>query len=88
MKCDLRKLLKWVEEARNFPHNTCPASRHLHMIAEHLAMGKPYAMLQEDPEQCAEAMLWVLESLWTHRTKTGWGIHKDAISEEHHEGDR
>ena len=58
-----------VELARKFPTNTCPASRHLHLIAEHLASGKPYPMLQEEPEHCAESMLSVLESLWNARNK-------------------
>lgn len=58
-----------VELARKFPTNTCPASRHLHLIAEHLASGKPYPMLQEEPEHCAETMLSVLESLWNARNK-------------------
>lgn len=68
----LRELMKRVGAARHFPANTCPASRHLHMIADHLARGKPYPMLTEEPEHCAETMLSVLESLWTLRTKTGW----------------
>jgi hypothetical protein len=69
----LRALLKRVEAARKFPTNTCPASRHLHMIAERLAKGKPYPMLDEEPEHCAETMLSVIESLWTLRTEHGWG---------------
>lgn len=46
---------------------TCPASRHLHMIADALASGKPYPMLQEDPEHCAGSIYAVLESLWKLR---------------------
>lgn len=65
-------LRRRVDRARRFPDNTCPASRHLHLIAEALATGKPYPMLQEEPEHCAETMLSVLESLWKLRTKTGW----------------
>jgi len=58
-----------VNRARKFPTNTCPASRHLHLMAEALATGKPYPMLQEEPEHCALTMLAVLESLWKARTK-------------------
>ena len=58
-----------TNHARNFPHNTCPASRHLHMIAECLMSGHEYAMLREDPKHCANTMLSVLESLWKLRTK-------------------
>jgi len=52
--------------------NTCPASRHLHMMAEALASGRKYHMLNEEPQHCAETMLSVLHSLWTLRTETGW----------------
>lgn len=61
-----------VQRARRFPQNTCPASRHLHIMADALATGQIYPMFQEDPEHCAETMLSVLESLWKLRTQTGW----------------
>lgn len=60
-----------TNRARNFPANTCPASRHLHMIAEALATGRQCPMLTEDPKHCAASMLSVLESLWKLRTKHG-----------------
>jgi hypothetical protein len=69
----LRNLLRRVSRARDFPTNTCSASRHLHMIATRLAQGKPYPMLEEEPQHCAETMLAVLESLWKLRTKYGHG---------------
>lgn len=65
----LQNLRRRVDRARKFPDNTCPASRHLHLIAEALAAGKPYPMLHEEPQHCAESMLAVLESLWKLRTK-------------------
>lgn len=65
----LRNVRRRVNRARNFPENTCSASRHLHMIAEHLAAGKPYPMLAEEPQHCAQTMLSVLESLWKARTE-------------------
>lgn len=65
----LPNLRRRVNRARHFPDNTCPASRCLHMIAEHLAAGKAYPMLQEDPEHCAGTMLAVLEALWKARTR-------------------
>ncbi len=58
-----------MNRARDFPAHTCPASRHLHLMAEQLASGKPYPMLQEEPEYCAESMLSVLESLWKGRKR-------------------
>jgi hypothetical protein len=48
---------------------TCPASRHLHMMAEHLWAGRPYPMLTEEPKHCAESMLYVLMNLWKARRR-------------------
>jgi len=67
MDKELRKLLKRVNKARDFPKNTCQAFRLLHLIADALARGKPFPMLQEEPEHCAESMLAVLASLWELR---------------------
>lgn len=67
-KARLKNLRRRVNRIRNFPNNTCGASRHLHMIAEQLATGKPYPMLQEEPEHCAETMLSVLEALAIYGT--------------------
>ena len=64
---ELRKLMRRVDRARHFPSNTCPASRHLHMMAIALAKGKKYHMFKEEPQHCAETMLAVLESLWKAR---------------------
>jgi hypothetical protein len=36
-------------------------------MADILAAGAPYPMLTEEPQQCAETMLGVLESLWKLR---------------------
>lgn len=57
-----------VRRADNFPVNTCPASRHVQMIAEFLAARKPYPMLEEEAEHCAGAMLATVEALWKART--------------------
>jgi len=73
----LRNALRRTNRARKFPKNTCPASRHLHMMAECLAKGKPYWMFEEEPQNCAITMLSVLESLWTLRTKAGWPDDKE-----------
>lgn len=59
-----------VDRVRNkaFPHSTCAASRHVHLMAECLLTGKKrYPMLQEEPEHCAVSMLSVVESLWKAR---------------------
>lgn len=65
----LTNLRRRVNRARNFPTNTCAASRHVHLMAEALAVGKPYPMLTEEPEHCAESLLAVLESLWKLRSQ-------------------
>lgn len=65
----LRNVRRRVNRARNFPENTCSASRHLHLMANQLAAGKLYPMLQEEPAHCAMTMLAVLESLWKARTE-------------------
>lgn len=66
-----------TNRARKFPKNTCPASRHVHMMAEALARGEHYHMFEEEPEHCAGSLLSVLESLWKLRTKAGWPDAKD-----------
>lgn len=65
----IANLRRRVDRARKFPTNTCPASRHLHMIAENLLWYGWDHMLTEEPEHCAASMLAVLESLWKLRTK-------------------
>lgn len=66
-KARLKNLRRRVNRARDFPANTCSASRHLHLIAERLANGE--RMLIDEPEHYAETMLAVLESLWKARTE-------------------
>jgi hypothetical protein len=63
------QLLARCEAARQFPSNTCPASRHLEAIGEALVKGKPYPMLTDEPEHCGESMLAVVAALWEARTK-------------------
>lgn len=65
----IANLRRRVSRARNFPENTCPASRHLHMIADGLLSKHGYPMLQDEPAHCAESILAVLASLWEARTK-------------------
>jgi hypothetical protein len=52
---------------REFPNNTCPASRHAAMIAERLCKGMPYPMLTEEPEHCGESIASVVADLWQAR---------------------
>jgi hypothetical protein len=53
---------------RDFPNNTCPASRHVQMIAESLVETGEYPMLVEDPRHCADSMASVISSLYSARS--------------------
>jgi len=72
-------LIRRVNRAREFPLNTCPASRHVQMIGEALIRGKKYHMIDEEPEHVGGSLLSVVESLFKARTeidrlrvKLGW----------------
>lgn len=60
--------IKMMQESRDFPNNTCPASRHIQLMAEALAKGEKYSMLEEDPEHCAESIASVVSSLYQTRS--------------------
>lgn len=63
---DLANLRRRVDRLRR-KHGfavTCAASRHLQQIADTLADGIPYPMLEEEPEYCAGTLYAVLERLW------------------------
>ena len=64
-----RKLLKEINEVRNFPKNTCPASRHAFLLGEVLLKGKIPGMIEGDPEHCGESILITVRELWKLRTK-------------------
>jgi hypothetical protein len=57
-----------ANRARKFPLNTCPASRHVSIMAFGLWADGSYAMFADDPKHCAESMYSTLESLWEART--------------------
>lgn len=57
-----------VMRARVSTPYTDPCSRHLHIMADCLSMGRrQYPLLQEEPDYCAAAMYAVLEELWKGR---------------------
>ena len=58
-----------VTKARNFPANTCPASRHVYIMADRLSRSGVYPMLTEEPKHCAESMLATVAALWEARTE-------------------
>lgn len=71
---ELKALRRRANRARKFPTNTCPASRHLHIMADCLLKPKKdgslrYPMFEEEPEHCAESILAVIASLWETRSK-------------------
>lgn len=55
-----------ASKARDFPTHTCPASRHLHIVADALTKGG-YPMLADEPDHCAESIYAVIASLWECR---------------------
>lgn len=66
----LRNAQRRTNRARANPIGfTCPASRHLHIMADALARGETYHMFTEEPGHCAETMYGVLESLWKARAR-------------------
>lgn len=62
-------IIKRVDRARKFPFNTCPFSRHAQMIGEALARGKPYHMIEEEPDHCGASILITVEELYKARTE-------------------
>ena len=61
--------LRRANRLRRFPENTCPASRHVQMIGEALAKGKPYPMIEEEPGHVAGSLLGTVGSLYAARTE-------------------
>jgi hypothetical protein len=63
--------LRAAQERRKPPLVTCGASRHVHIMADVLASGKPYPMFVEEPETCAASLYAVVAALWEarHRIK-------------------
>lgn len=64
-----KNLIRSTNRARNFPVNTCPSSRHVHMIGECLIKGKKYHMIDEEPEHVGASMLSTVQSLFKARTE-------------------
>jgi hypothetical protein len=61
--------LKAMEQARDFPVNTCSGSRHAAMMAEQLIRRRPYPMLAEEPQHCGESIAHTVAALWRARTE-------------------
>lgn len=54
---------------RRFPHNTCPASRHVEMLADQLLDSGRSAMIESEPENCAVSMHSTVEALYGARDR-------------------
>lgn len=65
---NLRRRVNRARKGTDAISVTCPASRHVHLMAERL-LGGGYPMLSEEPEHCACSLLSVLESLWKARRR-------------------
>lgn len=65
----LTRARKHANKWRDFPVNTCGASRHLHMLADDLAKGKIPYMIQEEPKHVADSIYSTIGSLWKARTQ-------------------
>lgn len=64
----VHELYKRLRAARHFPHNTCPASRHVEQMADCLLRTGRYDMFRTDPAHCAESMLGAVVALWEARS--------------------
>jgi len=64
----LARTLRRMRRARRFPDNTCPASRHVQLIAETLATGRDCPMLREEPGHAAGSIASVVADLYAART--------------------
>lgn len=64
-----RTLLRQIDKARQFPTNTCAASRHVEEIGESLARHRYHPMIEEEPEHVAGSLLSVVASLYEARTE-------------------
>lgn len=67
----LRAQKRRTNAARRFPGNTCPASRHVHMIADSLLSKRRRDPIEDiwEPDHMALSLYSVLESLWKARTE-------------------
>jgi hypothetical protein len=77
----LTKLRRRVNKARDFPVHTCPASRHVHIMADCLTKKGGYPMLTEEPTHCAITLYSVLASLWEARKELTKLRKKNAVIE-------
>ena len=76
-RSEKREILRKLDKARKglFPHKTCPASRHVHIIVEGLLDANSYLardLTGYEPEHMAGSIASVLEDLWNARRWMRW----------------
>jgi len=64
-----RALRARANKARKFPTNTCPASRHVHMMADYLSTDGYYQLFEDEPLHCAGSLYATVSALWEARTR-------------------
>ncbi|HMR51233.1 MAG TPA: hypothetical protein PKA33_01485 [Amaricoccus sp.] len=57
-----------MNAARNFPENTCPASRHAEICADKLISEGRYTMIESEPEHVGESIAATVAALWDARS--------------------
>ena len=80
-----KAVLEKMEAARRFPHNTCPASRHVELMALALAKEGQFPGFEDDPDHCAGSMASVLASLFEARDMLGrlgytWSCDEEGVT--------
>lgn len=58
-----------AEKARGAALVTCPASRHLHMLADYLAIRAVPRQISEEPQYVAVSIYAILADLWEARAR-------------------
>ena len=74
----LRTMIRRMDKARDFPANTCPASRHAQQIAERLMLRVD--MDADRTEHAGESIAATVTALWDARTKLATA-RREAIEE-------
>ncbi len=64
-----RAVLKRMTDARRFPDNTDPCSRHVALLADALLREGFSYQVNEEPQHCGESMAYTVAMLWEARTE-------------------
>jgi len=64
-----RAALKAMQQACDFPANTCGGSRHAALMAEQLIRRRSYPMMADEPTYCGESIAHTVAALWRARTE-------------------